>query len=464
MSGASDESVKNEAAMAERVKAHFTRAVMFIRKDVWHDPDPPARLRLFCYQALRVILLTVSGLRDQLVFLRASALCYSTLLAIVPLLAVAFSMLKGLGVHSQIEHLLVNYLTAEQEAVSKKIIEYISNTDFKALGAFGTALLIFAVLMMLSNVERTFNDLWGVSRNRSMVRKISDYISVLILGPLLIVISTALMTSFSSHAVVNTLSRYEVFEQFFVLFKTIVPYAGLWIAFTAMYMLMPNTRVRFLPALISGILFGSLWQLAFQGYTTFNVGVARYNTIYGTFAALPIFIVWLYISWIIVLIGAKMSYAIQNVRTHQREFKDYTVGQEEREEMAVHVMLKIAEQFHRGAPPLTEGEVSKVLSMPVALVRETISRLAAEGLVREVYGEEPRYQPGRNPNLISVLDVCRAMRNSHAQSRWALSGDETYPALENLMQTMRSMEASQLGKSSMLDLLESVEKSGDSSQ
>lgn len=463
MNSAADEEAKSEAP-GGRIKDRLQPVGRFIRTDVWHDPDPPDHFRLFCYQALRVILLTVSGLRDQLVFLRASALCYSTLLAIVPLLAVAFSMLKGLGVHSQIEHLLVNYLTAEQEEVSKKIIEYISNTDFKALGAFGTGLLIFAVLMMLSNVERTFNDLWGVSRNRSVIRKISDYISVLILGPLLIVISTALITSLSSHTVVNTLSRYEVFEQFFILFKTIVPYAGLWIAFTAMYLLMPNTRVRFLPALVAGIVFGSIWQLAFQGYTLFNVGVARYNTIYGTFAALPIFIVWLYISWIIVLVGAKMSYAIQNVRSHQQEFRDYTAGQEEREEMAVHVMLKIVDQFHRAAPPLTEGEVSKALSIPVGLVREIISCLAADGLVREVYGEEPRYQPGRNPNLISVLDVCQAMRNSRAQSQWELSGDEKYPALENLMQTMRSMEASQLGETSMLDLLDGFEKSGDRSQ
>ena len=462
MSGAAEEEAKNKAA--ERIKAYLQRTARFLRTDVWHDPDPPGRFRLFGYQALRVIFLTISGLRDQLVLLRASALSYSTLLAIVPLLAIAFSMLKGLGVHSQIEHLLVNYLTAEQEALSKKIIEYISNTDFKALGAFGTALLIVAVLMMLSNVERTFNELWGVSSNRSVIRKISDYISVLILGPLLIVISTALMTSLSSHTVVNTLSQYEVFEQFFVLFKTIVPHAGLWIAFTAMYMLMPNTRVRFVPALIAGIACGSLWELAFRVYTSFNIGVARYNTIYGTFAVLPIFIVWLYISWIIVLIGAKMSYAIQNVRSHQQEFKDYTVGQEEREEMAVHVMIKIVDQFHRGAPPLTEGEVSKALSMPVGLIRETISRLAADGLVREIYGEEPRYQPGRNPNLISVLDVCQAMRNSHAQSQWQLSGDEKYPALEKLIHSTRSMEASKLGETSMLDLLDGFEKSGDRSQ
>jgi membrane protein len=441
-------------ALRGEVAARAGRLVRFLRTGVWYDPPEPGKWRLLAYQALRVLLLTGSGLRDQLILLRASALSYSTMLAIVPLLAIAFSMMKGLGVHSRIEHLLVTYLTAEQEALTSRIIEYISKTDFKALGAMGTALLIVAVLMMLSNVERTFNDLWGVTRDRRLVRKISDYISVLILGPLLMVISTAMITSVSSHTVVQTLSRYEVFEQFFVLFNTILPHAALWIAFTAMYVLMPNTRVRLLPALIAGIVCGSLWEVAFRFYTTFNIGVARYNTIYGTFAVLPVFIIWLYISWIIVLVGAKMSYAIQNVRVHQQEFRSYAIDQEQREEMAVHVMRRIVAQFHRAEPPLTVGELSKTLSIPVRLVREVIERLAEEGLVRELYGEEPRYQPGRNPELITVLDVCRAMRKAPGQSPWQLSETARDASLERLIQGARAREADQLGTASMLDFLE----------
>jgi len=436
-----------------RLEARMRSILVFIRTDVWHDPEHAGRLRIFAYQVLRVLLLTLNGLRDQMILLRASALSYSTLLAIVPLLAIAFSMMKGLGVHSHIEQLLVNYLTAEQEELSNRIIEYISNTDFKALGALGTGVLIIAVLMMLSNVERTFNDLWGVTRDRRITRKITDYISVLILGPLLMVISTAMITSVSSHTVVQTLSRYEIFEQFFVLFNTILPHAGLWIAFTAMYALMPNTRVRFLPALIAGVVCGSLWEMAFRLYTDFNIGMARYNTIYGTFAVLPIFIVWLYISWIIVLIGAQMSYAIQNVRSHQQEYKSFTVGQEQREEMALHVMMKIVGQFHLGALPLTTAGLSKSLSIPVRLVQEIVERLSAEGLVQEIYGEEQRYHPAKNPDLIRVLDVCRAMRNSSWESQWQLAEEEKFPALEKLIHTARSGEAAQLGETSLLDLV-----------
>lgn len=442
----------NYQGIRNKLASHMEQASGFIRTDVWLDPEDAGRLQIFFYQTIRVFLLTINRLRDQMMLLRASALSYSTLLAIVPLLAIAFSMMKGLGVHSQIEHLLVNYLTAEQEEVTGKIIEYISKTDFKALGAFGTGLLIIAVLMMLSNVERTFNDLWGVTRSRGIARKISDYISVLILGPLLMVISTAMMTSVSSHTVVQTLSRYEVFEQFFVLFNTILPHAALWIAFTAMYILMPNTRVRLVPALIAGIVCGSIWEFAFRAYTDFNIGVARYNTIYGTFAALPIFIIWLYISWVIVLIGAQMSYAIQNVRSHQQRFKNYTVGQEQREEMAVNIMLKIVEQFHRGKPPLTPDVLSTALSIPVRLVREIIDQLSEKGLVREIYAEDPRFQPAKNPGLISVLDVCKAMRNGGSDS-WQTSEKAENRALIKLIQEKQSAEAKQLGATSMLDLL-----------
>ncbi|MDZ7831225.1 MAG: YihY/virulence factor BrkB family protein [Desulfobacterales bacterium] len=442
----------NYQGIRNKLASRMQQVAGFMRADVWQDPEEAGQLKLLFYQTIRVFLLTINRLRDQMILLRASALSYSTLLAIIPLLAIAFSMMKGLGVHSRIEHLLVNYLTAEQEEVTGKIIEYISKTDFKALGAFGTGLLIIAVLMMLSNVERTFNDLWGVTRDRRIARKISDYISVLILGPLLMVIATAMMTTVSSHTLVQTLSRYEVFEQFFVLFNTILPHAALWIAFTAMYILMPNTRVRFLPALIAGIICGSIWEFAFRIYTDFNIGVARYNTIYGTFAALPIFIIWLYISWVIVLIGAQMSYAIQNVRAHQQRFRTYSVGQEQREEMAVNIMLKIVEQFHHGKPPLTPDTLSKSLSIPVRLVREIIDQLSAKGLVQELYADDPRFQPAKNPGLISALDVCKAMR-SGGEAAWHVSEKTANQALEKLIQEKQSTEAQQLGTVSMLDLV-----------
>jgi len=408
-------------------------------------------LYFFYYQTVRVILMTVYGLKNRLILLRASALSYATLLAIVPLFAIAFSMLKGLGFHTRLES-LINYLTAGQEELTARIILYISNTNFKALGAFGTALLIYASVMMLSNVERTFNELWGVTRQRTVSRKISNYISMLFLGPFLIILSTTMIASFSSNTIIAALTEYQVFKHFFVLFYKILPHAILCIAFTAMYYLMPNTRVKFFPALIAGILCGSTWEAAFRVYTEFNIGVAKYNTIYGTFAVLPIFIIWLYISWIIVLIGAQLSYAIQNVRSYQQEFNFFNVGYDKKEEMALNIMLKISRMFHNGLPSIGVEELSGALSAPVRLVREVTKKLTDRGLLQEVFGDEITFQPAKNLELISVLDVCYALRHEE-DVKWNVSNDEKNEKLETLLNSRKASESEQLGKVSMLDLL-----------
>jgi membrane protein len=432
--------------------AYLRKLSDFLRNEVWHDPKDAGRLYFFYYQAVRIILLTIHGLKNRMILLRASALSYATLLAIVPLLAIAFSMLKGLGFHSRLENVLINFLTAEQEELSSRIIEYIANTNFKALGAFGTALLIYASVMMLSNVERTFNELWGVPQQRTISRKISNYISVLFLGPFLMVLSTAMIASFSSNTVVTALLGYNIFEHFFILFSKIIPHATLWVAFTVMYILMPNTRVRFIPALIAGIICGSIWEGAFRIYTDFNIGLTKYNTIYGTFAVLPIFFIWLYISWLIVLIGAQLSYAIQNVRTYQQEVNFYNVGYDQKEEMALNIMLKISALFHNGQAHMGVEDLAGALDVPVRLVREITQKLCDRGLLQEISGDEVTLQPSMNIGLISVFDVCEALRNEENR-QWQVDAKEQNDMLQMLMDSRRKKEAETLGGVTMMDLV-----------
>ncbi len=432
--------------------AYLQKLSDFLRNEIWHDPKDAGRLYSFYYQMVRIILLTIHGLQNRRILLRASALSYSTLLAIVPLLAIAFSMLKGMGFHSRLEHALVNYLTAEQEELTSRIIEYISNTNFKALGAFGTALLIYASVMMLSTVERTFNELWGVARQRTIPRKISNYISVLFLGPFLMVLSTAMIASFSSNTVVAALTQYEVFEHFFVLFSKIIPHATLWVAFTMMYILMPNTRVKFVPSLVAGIICSSVWEMAFRIYTDFNIGVAKYNTIYGTFAVLPIFFIWLYISWLIVLIGAQLSYAIQNVRSYQQEVNCYDVSYGQKEEMALNIMLKVAWIFHNGLRRMGVEDLSNALVVPVRLVREITQKLCERGLFQEIVDDEITFQPSKNIGLISVLDVCDAIRHE-GDGDWHVKENEQNTLLQALMASRKKAEADHLGNVTILDLV-----------
>lgn len=431
----------NSENSKHKIRERAERVAQFVTHEVWNDPPDAGHIHLWLLRCLRVIVITVRSLKNENIMLRSSALSYSTLLAVVPMLAIGFSMLKGLGFQSQIERALVSYLTAEQEQLTSRIIEYISNTDFKALGALGMAVLIYAVIMMLSNVERAFNDIWGVRRSRPLVRKISDYISVLLLGPLLIVVSTTMITSLSSHTVVQTLSKYPVFRDFFVLFNMVIPYMGLWIAFTAIYLLMPNTRVRLVPALIAGAICGTIWHLAFEVYTQFNIGVARYNTIYGTFAALPIFIIWIYISWVIVLVGAQISSAIQNIQTHQQEFKSSGASFRQRQVMGLYILFEIARHFHLGQRPPASDQISKRFSIPSRLVREISDILCEKGLLREVEGSGQLYQPAMDVWRIRAADIFNAIED-HGSYPWQIPEDARDPQIEKLIRA-RQHEADQ---------------------
>ncbi len=438
--------------MNSEIKKRADRIGQFFRHEVWHDPPDAGRIRQVLLHALRVALITVNSIRNETILLRSSALSYSTLLAVVPLLAIGFSMLKGLGFQTQIEHMLVSYLTAEQEQLTSKILEYISNTDFKALGALGTAVLIYAVIMMLSNVERAFNDIWGVSRSRPLVRKISDYISVLLLGPLLIVLSTAMITSMSSYTVVQNLSEYTVFRDFFFVFNTVIPHLGLWIAFTAMYIMMPNTRVRLVPALIAGVVCGSAWELAFHVYTGFNIGMARYNTIYGTFAALPIFIIWIYISWVIVLVGAQISNAVQQIRAYQQEFTGAGASFGQQQVMGLYIMHEIARRFYLGKAALTAEQIALHLSIPSRMVEKISEIFCQNGLLREIDSTARIYQPAMDLFRISAADIFHAIRD-HGQSTWQIPAHAKNPRLQDLIETHQAEAARTLKQLTLGDIV-----------
>lgn len=438
--------------MIKAIKNLAERSGQFFREKVWYDLPEANRLHLILLYTIRVALVTARSIRNETLLLRSSALTYSTLLAVVPMLAIGFSLLKGLESQSRIEYDLIHYITAGQEELTERIMEYISTTDFKALGAVGTALLLYAVIMMLSHVERAFNHIWGVSRSRTLVRKISDYISVLLLGPLLIVLSATMIAALSSHTVVQNLSEYRFFNSFFILFKVVIPHLGLWIAFTAIYILMPNTRVRLLPALIAGVICGSIWEMAFYVYTSFNIGMARYNKIYGTFAALPFFIIWLYISWVIVLVGAQISNAIQHIRTYQQEFMVAAVSFGQRQTMGLYIMYEIACRFYRGQTPPTAVNLALHLSIPSRLVQEIADILCRQGLLQQINSEALIYQPGMDLSRIRVADIFQAIRDD-GQSSWRIPDHARNDQLQHLLETQQAGTSREPEQLSMADVV-----------
>jgi membrane protein len=332
-----------------RFSEKLQKAKDFLGRDVWEfEPAELSRARAFLLRQTQVALLVVRDFQADRCLLRASALTYVTLLSIVPVFALMFSLLKGLGVQNTLEPIILKEIAIGSEQIVTEIIRYINNTHVGRLGTVGLITLVLTVLALLSNIEETFNTIWGVQETRSLYRRFSDYFSVLIFGPIFVLVAISMTTTLESQAFVQTLMEMAyVGEVIYFLFK-VLPFIAMWAAFTFLYIFMPNIKVDFRAALIGGIFGGTLWQLAQWSYLFFQVGVARYNAIYGTMAALPIFMVWIYVSWIIVLLGMEVSYAYQHLRHIRLEIRGETVNFASREMIALTILLQVAEAFNRG--------------------------------------------------------------------------------------------------------------------
>jgi membrane protein len=386
----------------------------FLSQGIWEiDAHELTRWRLFLLRQAQIVSLVTRDFFTDHCLLRASALTYSTLLSIVPLLALMFALLKGLGVHNVLEPLLLERLAIGSEQIITAIIRYINNTNVGQLGVVGMIFLIVAVLTLLSNIEESFNHVWGVKETRTLLRRFTDYFSVVTIGPVFLLAAISMTTTLESQTLVQSLLGVAVVgEVVFLIFK-VLPFVVMWAAFTGLYIFMPNTRVNFRAALIGGIFGGTLWQLAQWFYVSFQVGVSRYNAIYGTLAALPIFMIWIYVSWLIVLLGLEVTYASQNLRTLRREIRGRDINFASRELVALTVLLVTAETFYRGERPWSLERISAELELPPRLARSVLEELLRLGLLSEVQesdGNEPAYQPGRAPETLQIHEIIETLR------------------------------------------------------
>jgi len=402
--------------MARAMLSRLGRLREFLVSGLWEEIQTQGRLRRAGLAVVRVGNLAVRGFLADRCLLHATALAYATMLSLVPLLAFAFAVAKGFGIQEQIKPVVENWLVANQKQVGEEIVKFINNTleyvratRMSIFGAIALLLLVWTVIKVLGTIERSFNQIWGVQRSRTLVRKFTDYISVLVVSPMLLLAgmsaTAALKGSELARATLAALSLGSLIE--FVL-----TYVTTWVALMAAYLFMPNTRVRLRAGLAGGVVAGSLWQLAFWLYTTVQFGVARYNAIYGTFAALPIFMIWLYLSWVIVLFGAEVAWATQNLGRWWEEQRSAGVSFAAKEELAVRLMTALAARFHRNGQALSLEELSERIKAPARLIAEVLAPLVEAGLCVEVVSRDSaRYQPGRALDTITPADVVAAMRN-----------------------------------------------------
>jgi membrane protein len=383
----------------------------FVWKNLWeYDPSAIGGIKGKSIRLLQFFSFAGSNFMANNSLLRATALAFTTLLSFVPLLALAFSVLKGFGVQNRLAPLLVSQVAAGSEVVVHRVISYIGNTNMGSVGAIGLAGLLYTSISMLSSIEDAFNVAWGVSETRSFYRKFADYVSVLISAPLLFLAATSITTTLQSKSLINWLMERTYFGDLFLFLLGLTPYLSVWIALFLLYVFIPNTRVRFTSALIGAVLAGTLWEFAQWCYIHFQVGAGNYNAIYGTLAALPILMVWIYLSWIIVLFGMEVVAAHQNLATFRRDIRGRSVSQSLKELVALAALRHISQAFHDGNPGWGEEHLAKRLHVPLRILRDALDELTAAGFIIQASGAGSVYYPARELDQIALDQVLLCLR------------------------------------------------------
>ena len=431
------------------------RARSFLAVDLW-TAEPSRRASRSAVRLLQFSIMVVEGfVRDRLL-LRASALAYFTVLSVVPLLAVAVSIAGSVGVGSEaFVDWVVHTFAAGSPDAQAGILEMIRHANFAGLGTAGASVLLVTSLFSISNVESAFNSIWGVSEARSWSRRIADYLAVLVIGPVLGGLALSLSTTMYNDWIQQRLLEVPIIARFYHLGLAQVPTLLLTVTFAVLYAFLPNTRVRWLSAVIGGVVAGVLTVGAQHLYLDLSVGVARANLFFGSFAALPLLFAWIYVLWAIVLFGAEIAFAHQNLQNYRREVRGKPAGPAEREAIGLRIALEVARRFRDGDPALDAGSLADALDLPVRAVREVADRLRDAGMliheVRDGVGEA--LQLGRPAERIGVIELLAALRGQREQ----IGGDiRQAEAVEDLLRELEQGADRAARERSLADLLEAL--------
>jgi membrane protein len=398
----------------QRLSRRSSVISQFLKTDIWRLQShklPPRRL--FWITQLRIFLLAIRRFTEDKCDSRASALTFYSLLSIVPVAAMAFAVAKGFGLEKILAEQLMTKLEGQEE-VAQRIIGFaqslLENTKGGAIAGVGIVVLLWTVIKVLGNIEASFNDIWGVKTPRKMGRKLADYLSVMMLCPILLITASSVTVLVTTRltAMLERLSFLGYLANVIVWSLKILPYGVIWVVFTFIYAFMPNTKVQLKSALWAGILAGTIYQLTQLVYITFQIGVAKYGAIYGSFAALPLFLVWLQLSWLILLLGAEFSFAHQNVATYEFESDCRSVSHAFKQLVALQITCLCVKRFLVAAEPLTSEEISRELEIPIRLVRSVIFELTDTNVLSQVCAkdrDELAYQPACDVHKLTVASI-----------------------------------------------------------
>jgi membrane protein len=390
------------------------RIKQFIFHDIWEaDLDKQPKWQSVLFRQLRIVMMGVKGFQKNKIQEKASALTYYTLLSIVPTLAMAFGIAKGFGLEEKMRESIMDS-TKNNREIWEKVTEFaesmLANTQGGLIAGIGIVVLLWSVMKLLISIEEALNDIWEIRKGRSVARKVTDYLAMMILAPILLLLSGSLTVFVKSQFDMLT-EQFELIGFFGPVVNFLLrfsPYFFTWILFTLLYTIMPNTRVKPKTAFVAAVIAGTGFQFFEWLYITLQIGVTRYNAIYGSFAALPLFLIWMQTSWLIVLIGAEISFANQNVEHFQYDDGKHTLSVSALKKLTVYVMYHIIQQFLDEKDPQTAEEISVETGTPVRIVRQAIFRLQEGGFIAETPTEDERtsaYIPAKDVHTIYLADI-----------------------------------------------------------
>jgi membrane protein len=400
--------------MAKKENKYWTKikkATRFVEHDIWRIPlSELSPRKTFLIRQLRILILAVRGFVEDKVHVRASALTYYTLFGMVPIIGMFFGVAKGFGLEKYLEIQLRQAFSGREEVLdwvlefSQSILETASGG---IVAGIGIVILLYTVMIILNFIEESFNEIWQVKKPRPWSRKFSDYFAMMFITPLFFILASATTVFLRTEAYnfVDSMALGQYFSPAILFVANLAPYLLVWIMFLILYVVMPNTNVKFKSALIAAIIAGTLFQITQWYYIYFQVGVSRYNAIYGSFAALPLLMFFIRISWLIVLFGAEISYANQNVENYEFDAESQHISPFNKKLLALYVLHLLIGNFMKGGAPMTSEQIAHQLQIPNKLVRSILNDLTDVSLLSETktkQAKEVGFLPSMDPNQINV--------------------------------------------------------------
>ncbi len=381
---------------------------------IWHTPlSEISRGKTFLLKQLRIFILAAKGFSNDKVSLRASALTFYSLLSVIPIAAIVFAIAKGFGLDQTLQDQIIKKTQSEQE-VLKWLLQNARTAIEKTSGGYiagvGIIILFWSVMSLLNHIESSFNHIWQIRSSRPWHRKFTDYLTIMLIAPVFIILSSGI-TVFISTQLPSYMSTAPILDFFKPVISFLVkfsPYFLNWISLTILFIIMPNAKVKFVPAVISGIIAGTILQGIQWLYIDLQFGITKLNAIYGSFAAVPLFIIWLQSSWIVVLLGAEISFANQNISRYELESEALNISNYQKRALVLMIMHMIIRNFSIGEKPISASYIATNLKIPVRLARDILQDLSSVNLVSVIHENEEierLYQPAIDINRLTVSYV-----------------------------------------------------------